>query len=42
MTSSGTDLPRFTGELLKRVAGVDMMNVPYSSIAVAVLDTTAG
>ena len=41
-TSSGTNLPRFAGELLKRAAGIDMVNVPYSSIAGAVQDTIAG
>lgn len=41
-TSSGTNLPRFAGELLKRAAGVDMVNVPYASVPGAIQDTIAG
>ncbi len=41
-TSSGTNLPRFAGELLCRAAGIEMTNVPYSSMAGAVQDTIAG
>jgi tripartite-type tricarboxylate transporter receptor subunit TctC len=41
-TSSATNLPRFAGELLKRVAGIDMVNVPYASAPAAVQDTIAG
>ncbi len=41
-TSSGTNLPRFAGEMLKRAAGVEMVNVPYSAMANGVQDTIAG
>lgn len=41
-TSSGTNLPRFAGELLKQAAGIDLVNVPYSSMAGGVQDVIAG
>jgi tripartite-type tricarboxylate transporter receptor subunit TctC len=41
-TSSAVNQPRFAGELLKRVAGVDMVNVPYASVPGAIQDTIAG
>jgi tripartite-type tricarboxylate transporter receptor subunit TctC len=41
-TSSGANLPRFAGELLKRAAAVDMINVPYASVPGAIQDTIAG
>jgi tripartite-type tricarboxylate transporter receptor subunit TctC len=41
-TTSGANLPRFAGELLKRAAGFDMVNVPYSTTAGAIQDTMMG
>ncbi|MGG5823758.1 Bug family tripartite tricarboxylate transporter substrate binding protein [Falsiroseomonas sp. HW251] len=41
-TTSGANLPRFAGELLKRAAGFDMTNVPYSTTAGAIQDALMG
>jgi len=41
-TTSGANLPRFAGELLKRAAGFDMVNVPYTATAAAIQDTIMG
>lgn len=41
-TTSGANLPRFAGELLKRAAGFDMTNVPYSTTAGALQDALMG
>ncbi len=41
--SSGTGgLPHLSGELFKRLAGVDLLHVPYKGSAQAVTDTMAG
>jgi tripartite-type tricarboxylate transporter receptor subunit TctC len=41
-TTSGANLPRFAGELLKRAAGFDMTNVPYSTTVGALQDALMG
>lgn len=41
-TAGNYNLLRFAGEMLKRAAGIDIVNVPYSSVAGAVQDTIAG
>ena len=41
-TSSATNLPRFCGEMLKTALGIEMTNVPYSTVPGALQDTIMG
>lgn len=41
-TSGAANLPRFAGEMLKGALGIDMANVPYSTIPGAIQDTIKG